>query len=152
LIRKIINRLYLQLLVGGLIYLNCVCFRIVVSDTYCVVFLLCLSSLCIPCFACFSRLSIFLLHLRYSLTFIRTSFLCRNHNEHHLFHAIKLKVDVCLILFLFFLMKIEKFWKIWMNGYLTRPDSDFYLMLVLRYLKWFLHKNDVLFVFTSSCL
>ena len=42
----------------------------------------------------------------------RTSFLCRNHNEHHLFHAIKLKVDVCLILFLFFLMKIEKFWKI----------------------------------------
>ena len=52
-------RLYLQLLVGGLIYLICVCFRIVVSDTYCVVFLLCLSSLCIPCFVCFSGLSIF---------------------------------------------------------------------------------------------
>jgi hypothetical protein len=28
----------------------CVCLRIVVSNTYCVVFLFCFSSSCVPCF------------------------------------------------------------------------------------------------------
>jgi len=33
--------------------------RVVVSNTYCVVFLLCLSSSCVPCIASFSGISIF---------------------------------------------------------------------------------------------
>ena len=42
-------------------YLISVCLRIVVSNTYCVVFLFlfCFSSSCVPCVANFSRLSIF---------------------------------------------------------------------------------------------
>jgi hypothetical protein len=42
-----------------LIYVICVCLCIVVSNTYCVVFLLCLSSSCVPYVANFSGLSIF---------------------------------------------------------------------------------------------
>jgi hypothetical protein len=42
----------------------------VAYNTHCVVFLLCLFSSCVPCVASFSGLSIFLLPLRYSLTFI----------------------------------------------------------------------------------
>ena len=55
-----------------LIYIICVCLSIVVSNTYCVVFLICFSSSCscVPYVASFSGLSIFLLPLWYSLTFI----------------------------------------------------------------------------------
>jgi len=42
-----------------LIYVICVWLRIVVSNTYCVVFLLCFSSSCVPNVASFSRLSLF---------------------------------------------------------------------------------------------
>ena len=64
--------LYLQLFVWDtcLIYVICVCLRIVVSNTYCVVFLFCFSSSCVPYVASFSGLSIFSLPLRYSPTFI----------------------------------------------------------------------------------
>jgi hypothetical protein len=53
-------------------YLRCCWFflRIVVSNTYRVVCLVCFSSSCVPYAAIFSGLSIFLLPLRYSLTFI----------------------------------------------------------------------------------
>ena len=46
--KTMIGSSYLQLLVGGLnfIYVICVCLRIVVSNTYYVVFLFCLSLLC----------------------------------------------------------------------------------------------------------
>ena len=52
-----------------LIYVICVCLRIVVSNTYCVVFLIYLSSSCVPYVSSFSGLSIFWLPLRHSLTF-----------------------------------------------------------------------------------
>jgi hypothetical protein len=54
-------RLYLQLFVGDvyLIYVICVCLRIVVSNIYCVVFLFCFSSSCVPSVASFSGLSNF---------------------------------------------------------------------------------------------
>jgi len=54
-------RIYLQLFTGGLMsfYLICVCLHIVVSNTYCVVFLFCFSWSCVPYVASFSRLSIF---------------------------------------------------------------------------------------------
>jgi hypothetical protein len=42
-----------------LIYVMCVWLRIVVSNTYCVVFLLCFSSSCVPNVASLSRLSLF---------------------------------------------------------------------------------------------
>jgi hypothetical protein len=53
-------RLYRQLFVGGRIsYLrDCVCLRKVVSNAYCVVFLFCFSSSCIPYDASVCRLSI----------------------------------------------------------------------------------------------
>ena len=41
------------------IYVTCVCLRIVVSNTYCVVFLLYISSSCVPYVASYSGLSIF---------------------------------------------------------------------------------------------
>ena len=41
-----------------LIYVICVCLRIVVSNTYCVVFLICFSSSCVPYVLIFSGLSI----------------------------------------------------------------------------------------------
>ena len=47
----------------------CVCLRILVSNTYCVVFLLCFSSFCVPNVVSFSGLS-FLFLLQYFLTFI----------------------------------------------------------------------------------
>jgi len=53
--------IYLQLFVGGFIYLlyvTCVCLRIMVSNTCCVVFLFCLYSSCVPCVTSFSELSI----------------------------------------------------------------------------------------------
>ena len=62
-----------------LIYLICVCLRIVVSKTYCVVFLFCLSSSCLPYVARFSGLSIFdcpfgiLSHL-FTQTYLRCMF------------------------------------------------------------------------------
>jgi hypothetical protein len=63
-------RLYLQLFVRVLMsYLHYICLRIVVSNTYYVVFLLCVSSSCVPYIASFSGLN-FWLALRYSLTFI----------------------------------------------------------------------------------
>ena len=40
-------------------YVICVCFRVVVSNTCCVVFLFCLSSSCVPYDASLSGLSIF---------------------------------------------------------------------------------------------
>jgi hypothetical protein len=48
-----------------LIYVICICLCIVLSNTYCVVFLLCFSSSCVPYVASFSGLFI-----RCSLTFI----------------------------------------------------------------------------------
>ena len=45
-----------------LIYVICVCLRIVVSNTYCVAFLLCFSSSCVLYVASFSGLSIFDCH------------------------------------------------------------------------------------------
>ena len=51
-----------------LIYVFCVCLRIVVSNTYCVVALLCLSSFCVPFVAQFLWIVLFWLPLRYSLT------------------------------------------------------------------------------------
>ena len=42
-----------------LLYVICVCLRIVVSNTYCVVFLFWLSLSCVPCVANFSGLFIF---------------------------------------------------------------------------------------------
>ena len=77
-------RLYLHLFVGGrvsylrsfrlylhlfacLIYVFCVCLHIVVSNTFCVVFLLCFSS---SCCCQFPLIVICWLPLRYSLTFI----------------------------------------------------------------------------------
>ena len=55
------HRLYHQLFVGELMfYLRYLClFRIVVSNTYCVVFLLCFSSSCVPCATSVFGLSIF---------------------------------------------------------------------------------------------
>jgi hypothetical protein len=44
--------------VACLIYVICVCLRIEVSNTYRVVFLLCLSSSCVPNVVSFSELSI----------------------------------------------------------------------------------------------
>ena len=41
------------------IYVICVCLGILVSKTYCVVFLFCFSSSCVPYFPTFSELSIF---------------------------------------------------------------------------------------------
>jgi hypothetical protein len=41
-----------------LIYIICFCFRIVASNTYCVVFFVCFSSSCVPYVASFSGLSI----------------------------------------------------------------------------------------------
>jgi hypothetical protein len=41
-----------------LIHIICVCLCIVVSNTYCVMFLICFSSSCVPYVASFSRLSI----------------------------------------------------------------------------------------------
>jgi hypothetical protein len=54
-------RLYLQLFEESscLIYVICVCLGTVMSNTYCVEFLLCLSSSCVPYVASFSGLSIF---------------------------------------------------------------------------------------------
>jgi hypothetical protein len=45
-------------LCGLMIYVICVCLRVVVSNTYCVVFLFCFSSSCVPYIASFSGLSI----------------------------------------------------------------------------------------------
>ena len=42
-----------------LIYITCVCLRIVMCNTYCVVFLFCFFSSCVPYVASFSGLSIF---------------------------------------------------------------------------------------------
>jgi hypothetical protein len=53
-----------------LIYVVCVCLCIVVPNTYCVVFLFCFFSSCVPYVFSFSGLSIFFISLRYSLTFI----------------------------------------------------------------------------------
>jgi hypothetical protein len=41
------------------IYVICVCLHIVVSNTYCIVFLFCFASCCVPYVASFSGLSIF---------------------------------------------------------------------------------------------
>jgi len=49
--------LYLKL--SCLIYVICVCLRKVVSNTYCVVFLFCFSSSCVPYVVSFSELSMF---------------------------------------------------------------------------------------------
>ena len=51
-------------------YVVCVCLRVVVCNTCCVVFLFCFSSSCVPYVASYSELSFFLLPHRYSLTFI----------------------------------------------------------------------------------
>ena len=72
-IKRCLFRLYLQLFVGVacLIYVIYDCLRKLVSNTYCVVFLLCFSLSCVPYVASFSGLSVvFLLPLRYSETFM----------------------------------------------------------------------------------
>ena len=53
-----------------LIYVICVCLLIVVYNTYCVVFLFCLLSSCVPYVDSFSRLFIYRLPLRYFLMFM----------------------------------------------------------------------------------
>ena len=53
-----------------LIYVSCVCLLLVVSSTYCVVFLFSLLSSCVPYVDSFSRLFIYRLPLRYFLTFM----------------------------------------------------------------------------------
>ena len=64
-------RLYLQFFVGGIMsYLRYLCLRKVVCDTYCIVFLLSLSSSCVPNVATVSLDCPFLITLRCSLTFI----------------------------------------------------------------------------------
>ena len=55
-----------------LIYVICVCLLIVVFNTYCGVFLLCLSSFCVPYVPSISGYSI-LIVLRYSLMFFETT-------------------------------------------------------------------------------
>ena len=55
-----------------IIYVICVCLLIVVFNTYCGVFLLCLSSFCVPYVPSFYGQSM-LIALRYSLTFIETT-------------------------------------------------------------------------------
>ena len=71
-IKRYANRLYFQLFVGGLIsYLRY--FRIVVSNTYCVVFLFCFSSSFVPCYQ-FPWIFHFWLPIRYSPPLI----LCQN--------------------------------------------------------------------------
>ena len=75
-----LNKLYhwfqsvivLCLVSNVLIYFICVCLRIVVSNTYCVVFLLCFSSSCVPYVASFSGL--FLLYFSSSCVPYVTSF------------------------------------------------------------------------------
>jgi hypothetical protein len=59
-IKRYSVRVYLHLFVGGLmfIYVICVCLRIVVSNTYCVVFLLSVSSAWVTYVASFSGLFI----------------------------------------------------------------------------------------------
>ena len=80
---KHFSRIYsynLQLFVEDLclIYVICVCLRIVVSNTECVVFLFCFSVPCVPYVQCqFLCIVHFLFPLRYSLTFILQ-------NTHHL--------------------------------------------------------------------
>jgi hypothetical protein len=64
-VRFVLTSNYLQEY-SCLIYVICVCLRIVVSNTYCVVFLFCLSSSCCQ----FLRIANFWLTLRYSLTYI----------------------------------------------------------------------------------
>ena len=60
--------LYLQLFVGGFmsLYVMCVCLRIVVANTYCLLFLFWLFSSCVPYVASFSGLSILLAPLVFS--------------------------------------------------------------------------------------
>jgi len=53
-----------------LVWVICVCLCIVVSTTYCVVFLFYFSSSCVPGVASFSGLPFFWLPLEYSITFI----------------------------------------------------------------------------------
>ena len=50
--------LYLKLFVGCLVCIVCACWRVVVSDSYCVVFLFCFSSSGVPCVAGFSGVSV----------------------------------------------------------------------------------------------
>ena len=59
--------LFLQLFVGCLIYVICVSLHIVVSNTYCIVLLVCLSSSCVPMLPV-SLDCPFGLPIRYSLT------------------------------------------------------------------------------------
>jgi hypothetical protein len=84
-----------------LIYVICVCLRTVVSNTYCGVFLLCLSSFCIPYVPSFSGLSI-LIALRYSLMLIETT-------------KFRFIFDRCFIIFyihksIINIMKLNSFW------------------------------------------
>ena len=68
LLKRCSIHLYLQLFVGGLMsffYVICVCFHIMVSNTYCVVFLFCFRLV-----ASFSGFSIYDCPLQYSLTII----------------------------------------------------------------------------------
>jgi len=58
-----------------IIYIICVSLRIVVSNIYCFVFVF---SSFVTCVARFSGLFFFLLHLRYSLTFIKQQSLTRS--------------------------------------------------------------------------
>ena len=66
------------------------CLRIVVSNTYCVVFLLCFSSFCVPyvaSFSGFSVLSIFDCPFRHSLTFT-----CVNHYKLFTFLSVDIEI------------------------------------------------------------
>jgi hypothetical protein len=58
---KDISRITLVVMIEGscLVYVVCVCLSVVVSDTYCGVFLFCFSSSCVGYVASFSGLSLF---------------------------------------------------------------------------------------------
>jgi hypothetical protein len=70
--------LYLQLFVC-LIYIICVSLRIVVSNTYCVVFLFCFSSSCLPYVARFSGLPILISPLVFFNVYLEVCWICGNY-------------------------------------------------------------------------
>ena len=76
-VRFVLTSNYLQVY-SCLIYVICVCLRIVVSNTYYVVFLFCLSSYCCQ----FLRIANFWLTLRYSLAYIYIKYKSTYETQH----------------------------------------------------------------------
>jgi len=82
-------------------YVMCVCFRIVVSCTYCVVFLFCLSSYYVPYVASFSGMSIFDCPFCILLRLFTKHWPIKLVNHHHclficLYQARKVSGHLCL--------------------------------------------------------